>query len=265
MKKNTAFLFTLLGLAIAFQFQACNPDKPPTTPIDEEFPTITMTTPVEMPLGSYNYYDSDDSIHIDIRFDDDVELDRYEVTIRYARDLYYLKAENFPWSVTYYGALEGQSGGFNHVEYVVYDPSAGPYEFNVKVWDKVGNLTTTTTWLFITNLQDTHVPVVNITIPISTSVDTFTIGQDMQVKATMSDLGGLITSGRMRLRNPITHEMLPGSEIIYDSIWAQPYTMDTFFTIQAGSIPGDYLVEVYANDPVYNTGMDTVRVFIKPQ
>ena len=260
MKKISFLFLTLLGISLAFL--GCNKEKPPTTPIDEENPTITMTSPIEVPIGQYDAYNTNDSVLMDIRFDDDVALDRYEITIRYARDLYYLKTENFPWQETWFGDLEGLSGAFNESVFVVFDPSAGPYEFRVKVWDKVGNMTEKVTYFFVTNLNDTQKPVVNITIP-SNNVDTFSIGSVLNMRVQMTD-PGQVAAAFVRLRNPITKQLLPGSEIKLDSIWIPNYILDTFVNVQAGSTPGDYLIEAYANDQVYNVGTDTVRVFIRP-
>lgn len=259
MKKFTFSFFALLGFAITFT--ACNKEKPPTTPVDEEFPIITLTSPIEVPLGQYVTFESDDSIIIDIRFEDDVDLDRYEVTLTYAFDNYYLKTDNFPWSLTYYGDLDGQSGAFNHVEHVVFDPSAGPYKFHIKVWDKEGNLTEKTTWLFIINLNDVTVPTVIINTP--DPVDTFSIGNVMNINANISD-PVVVSNAYARVRNLITKDIVPDSEIWIDSIWQGAYVLDTFFTIPAGVTPGDYWVEVYARDDVYNMGYDSVRVFIRP-
>jgi Domain of unknown function (DUF4625) len=259
MKKISFAVFALLGFSIAFM--GCNKEKPPTTPVDEEFPTIVQTSPAIVPLGSYVYYNSNDSIIMDIRFEDDVELDRYEITLSYEFDLYYLKTDNFPWEFSYNGDLDGQSGAFNEVRNIVFDPSAGPHKLHVKVWDKAGNMTETTTYLFITNLNDTQAPNVNIIIP--TAIDSFNIGDMMTIKANIND-PAVISNAYARVRNLQTKALMPGSEIFIDSIWQGAYVLDTFVNVQAGTVPGDYWVEVYSRDDVYNVGYDTVHVFIRP-
>lgn len=260
MKKTSALLLAVALMSLTFW--ACNKEKPVTTPIDEKAPVIVMTSPLVVPLGSYIPLTTTDSIIVDIRFEDDFALRNYEITIRPRFDLNFLKTTNFPWKETIYGNLDGTVGGYNSVIYVVYDPDAGPYEFRVKVWDMENRLTEVVTYLYITNPLDANKPVVTTTVP-SSNIDTFLIGTNINMTASIYDGGNDIRDVRARVRNAFTKEVMPGSEIMLDTLFLTSYTLDTFVTVPAGTVPGDYWVEIFASDNVRNVGLDSTRVYIR--
>lgn len=260
MKKTSAILLAIATLSLAFW--SCNKDKPVTIPVDEKAPTITMTSPIVVPEGQYIPLSTSDSIIVDIRFEDDFELSNYEVTINPRFDLNFFKTTNFPWRETIYGSLEGTVGGFNRIIYVVYDPDAGPYEFRVKVWDKEGRLTEKVTYFYITNPIDPNKPNVSTSVPTS-NVDTFAIGTTIPITATIYDGGNDVRDVYARVRNAFTKEILEGSYIFLDTLFVPTFVLDTFVNIPAGTVPGDYWVEVYGGDDIRNIGMDTTRIYIR--
>lgn len=261
MKKSLNFL--LAAAVTSFLFMACNKEKPDTVPTDETAPKIIMSSPQEVGEGSFIPLTTVDSIIVDIRFEDDFELERYEITINQRFDLNFLKTNNFPWSETYYGALEGTVGGFNDIIFVVFDPDAGPYEFRVKVWDKAGHMTEKVTYLYITNLADPNPPTFATTAPNQSMVDTFMIGDNIIIQSGLLDAGNQIRDAWVRVRNTFTKEIMDGSEIFWDTLFVSSVAIDTFVNIPAGTVPGDYWVEIFAGDNVRNVGKDTTRVHIR--
>ena len=236
--------------------------KVETSPLDEEVPTISMTSPEVLPAGSYTNFTSGQKVPFDIRFEDDKALKNYEININWQPSQLYEKTNNFPWERKIVGLLSGKVGGFNDSIAVPYDPSAGPYVISIAVWDSAGNRTDLSTSIFVSNSLDTNLPTITVTTP-TTAVDTYLIGQDIIINATLSD-DNLVEDAFLRVRNAFTNEVMPGSEIPYDTIWAfSPYVVDTFVTIPAGTAPGDYNVEIFANDYIQNIAKETVPIYIK--
>lgn len=260
MKKTSAILLAIATISLSFM--ACNKDKPVTVPEDEKAPTIIMTSPLTVPEGQFIPLATVDSFYVDIRFEDDIALSNYEITINPRFDLNFFKTNNFPWREVFYGPLDGTVGGYSNLVHVVYDPDAGPYEFRVKVWDKTGKMTETVTYFYITNLADPNKPTINTTVP-SNNVDTFTIGNNIPITAAIYDGGNEISDVYARVRNAFTKEEMPGSYIFLDTLFVMNFTLDTFVTIPAGTVPGDYWVEVYGGDNVRNIGMDSTRIYIR--
>jgi hypothetical protein len=261
MRKSYSLL--LATLLVGLFFAGCK-EKPVTTPGDLENPTITMTSPVELPVGQFIPISSSDSFFIDIRFEDDKELRDWEITIRFMPELNYLRTTSAAWKETWFGSLDGVVGGVNTKEYVIYDPTAGPYEFMVRVTDAEGKSTTKKTYFFVKNKIDLVSPTVTFTAPDTMNVDTFVIGAQLPIVARCEEVGDPIRDVYVRVRDVLTKEILEGSEIRYDTVYATPYDIDTFVTIPAGTVPGNYNVEIYANDQLFNVGYGKCEVYIKP-
>lgn len=261
MKKSALALLVVLLTGITLN--SCKEKKPVTNPEDLDAPTISMTSPEVMEYGSFVYLSSVDSFNIDIRFEDDIELDRYEITIRWKEDLNWLKTNNFPWKETWTGELDGTVDGVNFIEFVPYDPSAGPYEFHVTVWDVSGKETSLSTYLYITNNADPNPPTITYTSPNPAAVDTYMIGQTIPIQGQASDAVSYIEDVYIRVRNAFTEEIMVGSEIYIDTTFVNPYVIDTFVVVPAGTVPGDYNVETYAEDPIKNWGKGVVPIYIK--
>ena len=261
MRKSYSLL--LAALMVGLFFAGCK-EKPVTTPGDLEAPKIFMTSPVELPLGQYIPIFSSDSFNVDIRFEDDKELRDWEITIRFMPALNYLRTTSAPWKETWFGSLDGVVGGVNFNEYVIYDPTAGPYEFKVTVTDMEGKTTSKTTYFFVKNLIDLVSPTVTYTTPDTMNVDTFVIGSQMPILALCEEPGDIVRDVYLRVRDNLTNELLAGSEIRWDTIYQSQVNIDTFVTIPAGTVPGDYRIEIYANDQLYNVGYGKCDVYIKP-
>ncbi|MEM0995999.1 MAG: hypothetical protein AAGN35_02920 [Bacteroidota bacterium] len=239
-------------------------DKPVTTRTDLEAPQIFLSSPPVVPLGSYNEISSSDSFNIDVRFEDDIDLRDYEITIRYMPSLNYLRTTVDPWKETWFGSLDGTAGAVNFNSDVVFNPTAGPYEFRVKATDESGKSAEVVTYYFVINDDDPVAPNVLFNQPDTMMVDTFAIGQNIPIIAIASDPGGQIVNVFLRVRDAFTNEVLANSEINYDTLFVNPAVIDTFVTIGAGTVPGDYNVEVYADDPTSNVGSNTALIYIKP-
>lgn len=255
--------FVLAVLTAGFVMTSCD-EKPVTTPGDLEAPEIIMSSPEVLPVGSYNFISSVDSFNVDIRFEDDIALSDYEITIRFMPELNFLRTTNDPWKETYFGNLEGTVDGVNFLVNVVFNPTAGPYEFLVKVRDEAGKETQQATYLFVKNVQDSVPPIVDILLPNTSFVDTFAIGDDIQIRANCQDPGGLVADVRVRIRDAFTDATIEGTDHQWDTVFVNSYLADTMFTIPAGTVPGDYRVEVYATDQFYNVGLGTDMIYIKP-
>lgn len=239
-------------------------EKPVTSRTDLEPPKIFLSSPEVVPLGSYVELTSSDSFMVDVRFEDDIALRDYEITVRFNPELNYLKTQNDPWKETWFGALDGTAGAANFRGDVVFNPTAGPYEFEVTATDESGKTATVITYLFVKNVSDSTAPSILFTQPDTVDVDTFAIGQNIPIVAIANDPGGNIANARLRVRDAFTNELLPGSEIFYDTVFVNPLVIDTFVTIGAGTVPGDYNVEIYADDQTFNVGNGVAKVYIKP-
>lgn len=262
MKKS---LFVLLALlTIGLVYTGCKEKKPVTDPEDLENPEIFMSSPEIKQLGEYIDLNNSDSLNIDIRFEDDVELRDYEITIRANRDLAFLKTNSDPWKETWFGSLDGTSQGINFNVFVVFDPDAGPYEFRVKVTDEAGKSSEVVTYLWLTNLSDPNPPVITFTAPDPNLIDTFNIGQDIVIDALVNDPGNEVRDVYLRVRNDFSLEVLPESEMQWDTIFMPSYQVDTFVNIPAGTAPGRYLVEILATDNVINWGKGVDTIYVKP-
>jgi hypothetical protein len=240
-------------------------EKPVTTPGDLENPEIVMTSPIELPWGQFIPINSTDSFFVDIAFSDDKELRDWEITIRFLPELNYIRTNSAAWKETWFGELEGTSGGQNFKEYVIYDPTAGPYEFTVKVSDMAGKTAEKKTYFFVKNLQDLLGPTVTFTAPDTTNIDTFAIGSQIHVLANVDEVPGeLVEDVYLRVRDKLTKNILEGSEIHWDTLFITNVLIDTLIDVPAGAVPGNYEVELYANDITFNVTRRICEVFIKP-
>lgn len=260
MKKS---LFSLLAvLFIGFLIYSCKERKPITAAEDLENPTITMSSPEVVPLGQYVFLNSSDSFQVDIRFEDDIALRDYSITIRTRPEMAYNKTDNFAWKETWFGDLSGKSGGVNFPTTVAFDPNAGPYEFKVMVTDSSGKTAELTTYLFVTNTNDPLLPRVFFEMPDTNVVDTFAIGDTIFVKGNVSD-GQQIRTARMRIRDEFSQQDLPNSFIFWDTLFVVQFDFDTFYTVPAGTAPGRYWLEFFGEDQTYNVGKGTDTLYIK--
>jgi hypothetical protein len=226
-----------------------------------------MTSPAVVPTGSYDYYMSSDTFNSDIRFTDDMALKSFEITVRYRQDLAYTygKTTNDPWNETFYGQISGNAAAFNEKIVIPFDPDAGPYEFRVKVWDESDNMTELSTFLFVNNTKDLVPPTIRFTAPDTNVVDSFIIGANIPIRAQIFDPPGLglVDQVNVLIARDLSNEQLPGSQMEWDSVWIG-WTLDTMYTIPAGTPPGDYNIHVFAKDFIQNVRLNSDRVYIKP-
>lgn len=261
MRKTSSFL--LASLVIGLLFVGCK-EKPVTTPGDLENPKIVMTSPVELSEGQFIPVFSSDSFFVDISFTDDKELRDWEITIRFMPDLNYLRTAVQPWKETWFGDLDGVSGGVNFKEYVSYDPTAGPYEFTVKVTDMEGKTAERKTYFFVKNRADVNGSVITFSMPDTTAIDTFAIGNQIHIVARAEETGDPIKDAFLRIRDKLTASVLEGSEMHWDTVYVTPFLVDTMITVPAGAVPGNYDIELYTNDQTFNVSYGRCEIYIKP-
>jgi len=190
-----------------------------TTPGDLESPKIVMTSPVELPQGQYIQVLSSDSFFVDVTFSDDKELRDWEITVRFMPELNYLRTAVQPWKETWFGDLDGVTGAVNFKEFVSYDPTAGPYEFTVKVTDMEGKTATRKTYFYVKNQDDLTGSVITYSMPDTTNVDSFAIGTDIHIMAEAFELADPIKDVYLRIRDKLTKSVLVGSEIRWDTVY----------------------------------------------
>jgi hypothetical protein len=262
MRKSFSFL--LATMVAGLLLVGCK-EKPVTTPGDLEDPKIVMTSPEELPWGEFIQIQSTDSFFVDVAFSDDKELRDWEITIRFMPELNYLRTSSAAWKETWFGDLEGVSGGVNFKEYVIYDPTAGPYEFVVKVTDMEGKTVEKKTYFFVKNRQDISGPTVTYSNPDTVNIDTFTIGNPIHIVARAQEVpGSLVSDIYLRLRDKLTKDILEGSEMRWDTVFVNTFDLDTNFVVPAGAVPGNYDIELYATDFTFNVTLAKCEVFIKP-
>lgn len=264
MRKTFSYYF--LAILVGGLFYAGCKEKPVTTPGDLEAPKIIMSSPEIVPMsGPYVPVYSTDSFDVDIRFEDDIELRDYEVTIRFRPELSYLRTANDPWSETWHGSLEGTSDAVNFRVFSVYNPTAGPYEFRVKVSDEDGKTTELVTYLEVTNRLDSIAPRIRYISPDTVTVDTVIIGQNLNIRAVVDEVSpNIVKDVYLRVRDVLTNELLANSELRWDTVYQSTVVVDSFITVPAGTVPGNYKLELYGIDPTNNIGMKAVQVYIKP-
>ena len=259
--RNTLF-FLLAVLSASVIISGCK-EKPVTIPEDVAAPTITMSSPAVLPEGEYSTVNNLDSFAVDIRFEDDIALASYSIEIRRREDLYFQKTNTDDWSKNFFGNLEGTVDAVNFFVFLPFDPSAGPYEFVVFCTDEAGKTSTVTTYLFVQNDNDLVDPIIRFVQPDTNMVDTFLIGSNMPLKVNFSD-PNLVVNVFTRVRDAFTNEVMAGSEINIDTLFLPTYQLDTFVTIPAGTVPGKYKVEAYANDQTGNYGYNLDTIYVKP-
>jgi hypothetical protein len=261
MRKTSSFL--LAASVIGLLFVGCK-EKPVTTPGDLENPTITMTSPVEVTVDQAITILSSDSFFVDITFADDKELRDWEITVRFNPELAYLRTSVQPWKETWFGDLDGTTGAVNFKEYVSYDPTAGHYEFTVKVTDMEGKTAMRKTYFKVTNRANLLPPIVTFTQPDTTNVDSFAIGNPIHIVANTTDPGDFVKDIYLRVRDKLTKALLVGSEIRWDTVYQGSYNIDTTVNVPAGAVPGNYNIEIYSNDGTNNVGYGKCEIYIKP-
>jgi hypothetical protein len=262
MRKTFSFL--LASLVAAWALVGCK-EKPVTTPGDLENPTIVMTSPVELPQGQYIPITSSDSFQVDIAFADDKELRDWEVTIRFVPALNYLRTNSAAWKETWYGDLDGVSGGVNFQEFVIYDPTAGPYEFTVTVTDMAGKTAQKKTYFFVKNDIDLYGPTITFMNPDTANIDTVAIGDPIHIVAQVQEAPlNTVKDAYLRVRDKLTKATLEGSEIRWDTIYINTLQIDTTINVPAGAVPGNYNIELYGNDAIYNVTYGKCEIYIKP-
>ncbi len=260
MKRNSISVL-LAAFTISFFLFSCE-EKPVTIPQDLEAPEIFMSSPEVVEIGSYVDFNNLDSIPVDIRFEDDMQLASYSISVRQRDDLVFLKTGTDAWSADFFGFLEDRIDAVNRYIQVPFDPSAGPYEFEVVVNDTSGKQTILTTYIRITNNVDTQAPQIAFFNPNPSVIDTFSIGQTIQIRANITD-NDVVKNVTARVRDAFSNDLMENSTIQYDNLFLQPYLLDTFVTIPAGIVPGVYKVEVYANDPTNNYGYSLDSIYIR--
>lgn len=260
MRKTLSFLLAILAAGVFIS--GCK-EKPVTIPEDVAAPKIIMSSPAVLPVGQWTTVNNQDSFAVDIRFEDDIELASYRIEIRRREDLYFLKTNTDAWNKEYFGTLEGTVDAINFFVYLPFDPAAGPYEFDVFCTDAAGKVTELETYLFVKNDRDLVPPIVRYVTPDTNLVDTFLIGSNIPLKVNISD-PGLVVNIFSRVRDAFTNEVMDGSTINVDTLFVPAYQLDTFVTIPAGTVPGKYKVETYANDQTGNYRYNLDTIYVKP-
>jgi hypothetical protein len=261
MRKSFAFILATL---LALVFAAGCKEKPVTTPGDLEDPRIILTSPVEVGPENAIQILSSDSFYIDVRFEDDKELRDWEITIRFMPELDYLRTTSAAWKETWYGPLDGTVGGVNEKEFVIYDPTAGYYEFKVTVNDEAGKTAVKKTYFYVKNRLDLVAPTITFTMPDTNNIDTFAIGQAIHIIARAEEPGDVVRDGFMRIRDKLTKTLVEGSEMYWDTVYLSQLNVDTMFSVPAGTVPSNYQIEFYANDQLNNVNMGKCEIYIKP-
>lgn len=260
MRKTSSFLLAAL---IGLLFVGCK-EKPVTTPGDLENPKIVMTNPNEVTSDNPLTILSSDSFYVDISFSDDIELRDWEITVRFQPELDYLRTAVQPWKETWFDDLDGKTGAVNFKEYVSFDPTAGVYEFTVTVTDMAGKSTTKKTYFRVKNRSNLFAPLVTFSSPDTVAIDSFTIGNPIHIVANTYDAGDFVKDIYLRVRDKLTKNLLVDSELHWDTLYQGSYIIDTTVGVPAGTIPGNYNIEIYSNDATNNVGYGKCEIYIKP-
>jgi hypothetical protein len=260
MRKTYSFLLAAL---VGLLFVGCK-EKPVTTPGDLEDPRIVMTNPNEVTAENPIMIMSSDSFYVDISFSDDIELRDWEITIRFQPALDYLRTSVQPWKETWFGDLDGKTGAVNFKEFVSFDPTAGVYEFMVKVTDMEGKSAMKKTYYRVRNQIDLVGPFITFMMPDTVAIDSYAIGNPIPIKATATDPSDFVKDIYLRVRDKLTKTLLVDSELRWDTLFQGSYIIDTTVGIPAGTIPGNYNIEIYSNDVTNNVGYGKCEIYIKP-
>jgi len=259
MKNSFSFASVVFGVFGLLLVSSCD-KTPPATIMDEEDPEVFISSPVAVSPGSWNYVLDGQVLPVDVRFEDDVELSHYEIWILKNDSLDYLKTSNDPWEYIMQGFLEGKSDGVNTSITLGNDPQAGAYEFRVKVWDAEGKLTTRSTYLDMTNVRDTTGPVISVNSP--NTGQTFNNGSSIVVGADVSSTDDIQTV-RCRLYDPENLIPVGNSTKLFINIFSTTFSLTASINGYDAVPPGDYEVEIFANDTYNNVTRKKIPVTLQ--
>ena len=261
MKKINSGITLLLVLSF-FGFSACKKETPPAFQADKKDPEIFFSSPAFVPIGQHQYVTSGNYLAIDIRFEDDVALSDYFISVSPRTDIPYLKTKFDQWNPTFVGLLDGNVDGFNTSVFIAEDPISGPYQFVVTVFDKSGKSSTKTTYLYIKNRNDTIIPFVTITQPDPNNVQTISIGNNMIVKGNASD-NNAVDDITIRLRNIGSNGIVNENQVFIDTLYSGSVNIDTFMYVDPAVAPGLYDLEIIARDRYQNPYKSTSRIILQ--
>lgn len=243
----------LLIATVALSLWSCKKDDESPSTTDIESPTIQLLNPVKTMLPTNNTVRSLVPYTWQIKFTDDRELLDYAIEVRFDKDVAYEKTAAFNWSRDYNGTLSGKEQVVTIIDSVPSNPYAGVYKVTVTVHDKKQKETTAWTYIQVVNRIDSVAPSVVLTGPSSGAA--FGIGDAFRVQGTINEMmGGTVSRVVVRMRNVLNNEPVMDHMIDISGLSGSSYALDTAYTVPAGTIPGDYYLEVYTEDDKMNVG-----------
>ncbi len=257
MQATRYYALLILGFVLGFASCNLNPDKPELPGEDNKPPVIIIEKPTAVDSPAYfgNYFLPNDSIKVKFFLSDNIELMQYQIDLIYRGDLYYLKTQADTMVGTVIGYVQGTEITIERVFLVELDPISGPYEIQIKGWDKAGHVTQTSTFIYVQNGDDQSMPFINISAPAPNQV--FSIGTNISVTFSAGDNVGLFDAV-LRVRNRFSKELIPDGYFRFESIFSAG---SHDFYIHPVT-PGDYDVEVYVKDSNHNLTLVKVPITI---
>ena len=210
---------------------------------------------------------SGDTLSLDLRLNDDVELSQYKVDIHTNFDCHGHKMDTEDWLVLQTGDLSGKEFLLQLRLPVPANVTAGSYHFQLQVLDKAGN-DNPTAYVYtikVLNEADTTPPALNISSPVINSGDMLTLrkGQNMTFSGNVADNLPLAEGGNGKVEifyrsNASGNTFRWGSPLVFTPADGDYKDFSITLPVPSTAANGDYVVTVWAYDGVNNAALPVV-------
>jgi hypothetical protein len=213
---------------------------------------------------------STDTLGLTFRLTDDQELSQYKIDLHSNFDCHGHsgKTETTQWSVLSIEDVAGSDQTITRQFAVPTDVTTGLYHMSVQATDAAGNEAQTIIYdLSVANATDTEAPILNATVPASSSFSAQK-GTSVNFQGSLTDNSplGSGTNGRLELRywSTTNQTIVSLYEEDIDNAVAETYNFNFDADIPSTVADGTYIFELRAFDAVNNpsnTVQYTVEVF----
>lgn len=204
---------------------------------------------------------SGDTLSLDLRLSDDVELSQYKVDIHTNFDCHGHKMDTEDWVVLQTGNLSGKEYLLQLRLPVPANVTAGNYHFQIQVLDKAGN-DNPTAYVYaikVLNAADTTPPALNISSPVVNSGDMLVLrkGQNITFTGNVADNRPLAEGGNGKVEifyrsNASGNTFRWGSPLVFTAADDDYKDFSLTLPVPNTAANGDYVVTVWAYDGVNN-------------
>lgn len=250
---------------------SCGPKNVDDTPPALAFLVVSPEPTSDFVCGSEEpvvfHLRSGDTLSLDLRLTDDVELSQYKVDIHTNFDCHGHKMNTEDWTVLKTGNLSGKESLLQLRLPVPANVTAGDYHFQIQVLDKAGN-DNPAAYIYaikVLNAADTTPPILNISSPIVNSGDVLVLrkGQNITFTGHVADNHPLAEGGNGKLEffyrsNASGNTFRWGSPVVFTAADGDYKDFSITLPVPNTAANGDYVVTVWAYDGVNNAALPIV-------